>query len=250
MGTIVQQSLRSAVPAIALQSIADFHLRGEQSQIGRFQHTISSLYDGTEFLDIEGQETLAAMDTLAKLATQKYSPSNGAKYPKGFFGQSLLTLAQLIKAELGVEVGAVDMGGWDTHQNQGGGKGQMANLMKEFAEGLTAFYTDMGDAMKRVTVVTMSEFGRRVKENSSKGTDHGHGNVMFLMGGNVNGGRVYGDWPTLEPGKLYGPGDLEITTDFRDVLGEVVQKRTGNGNLGAVFPNYPMFNFRGVVRGG
>lgn len=249
LGAIVQQSLRGSIPTIALQSIADFHLRGDAQQLGRIQQTISSLYDGNEFIEVEGQETLAAMDTLAKIANQAYKPSNNAKYPKTYFGQSLATLGQLIKSDLGVEVAAVDLGGWDTHQQQGAGEGQMARLLEEFAQGLAAFYTDMRDRMKNITLVTMSEFGRRAQENSSHGTDHGHGNVMFVMGGNVNGGKVYGDWPTLAPDKLYGPGDLEITTDFRDVLGEIAQKRLGNPNLAAIFPNYSTFNFRGVVKG-
>lgn len=249
LGTIVQQSMRGTIPTIALQSIADFHLRGEQQELGRIQQTISSLYDGNEFLEMQGQETLAAMDTLAKIANQKYTPANGAKYPAGYFGQSLGTLAQLIKAEMGVEVAAVDIGGWDTHQAEGGADGQIARLLQEFAEGLAAFYADMGDRMSRITLVTMSEFGRRVQENSSRGTDHGHGNVMFTMGGGVNGGKVYGEWPTLAADKLYGPGDLAVTTDFRDVLGEVVQKRLGNSNLAAVFPGYSTFNFRGVMKG-
>ncbi len=248
LGTIVQQSLRGPIPAIALQSIADFHLRGDTSELARIQQTISSLYDGGDFLDVEGQETLTAMETLSKIADRRYAPANGAKYPQGYFGQSLATLAQLVKADLGVEVAAVDIGGWDTHQQQGGGEGQLGRLLEEFAQGLHAFYTDMGDRMKQITIVTMSEFGRRVQENSSRGTDHGHGNVMFVMGGGISGGKVYGEWPTLAPDKLYGPGDLDVTTDFRDVLGEVVQKRLGNANLGAVFPNYPTFNFRGIAR--
>lgn len=248
LGAIVQQSLRGSIPTIALQSIADFHLRGEAQQLTRIQQTISALYDGNEFIEIEGQETLAAMDTLAKIANQTYTPANNAKYPKSYFGQSLATLGQLIKSDLGVEVAAVDLGGWDTHQAQGGGDGQMARLLEEFAQGLAAFYADMYDRMNHITLVTMSEFGRRARENSSNGTDHGHGNVMFVMGGNVNGGRVYGEWPTLAQDKLYGPGDLAITTDFRDVLGEIVQKRLDNPNLAAVFPNYEMFNMRGVVR--
>jgi len=182
LGTIVQQSLRGTIPTIALQSIADFHLRGETRELARIQQTISSLYDGNEFLEIEGQETLAAMDTLAKIANPRYAPANGAKYPPGYFGQSLATLSQLIKADLGVEVAAVDIGGWDTHQAEGGADGQIARLLQEFGEGLHAFYADLRERMKNITIVTMSEFGRRVQENSSRGTDHGHGNVMFVMG--------------------------------------------------------------------
>ncbi|MBI4673559.1 MAG: DUF1501 domain-containing protein [Chloroflexi bacterium] len=248
LGTLVQQSLRGPIPTMALQSIADFHLRGETQELARIQQTIASLYEGNEFLEIEGQETLAAMDTLAKIAKTKYAPANGARYPQGYFGQALATLAQLIKAQVGVEVAAVDIGGWDTHQAEGGGDGQMARLLQEFADGLRAFYTDMEAQMKKITLVTMSEFGRRVRENSSRGTDHGHGGVMFVLGGSVNGGKMYGDWPSLAQEKLYGPGDLAVTTDFRDVLGELLQKRAGNQNLAAVFPNHRTFSFRGLVR--
>ncbi len=248
LGTIVQQSLRGPIPAIALQSIADFHLRGDKTELDKIQQTIASLYEGGDFIEVEGQETLDAMNRLAKIANGKYSPANGAQYPQGYYGQALSTLAQLIKGEVGVEVAAVDIGGWDTHQQQGGDDGQMPRLLEEFANGLHAFYTDLQDRMKNITVVTMSEFGRRAQENSSHGTDHGHGNVMFLLGGGVNGGKVYGDWPGLAASKLYGPGDLAVTTDFRDVLGEIVQNRLGNSNLAAVFPNYSQFKFRGVVQ--
>ncbi len=247
LGAIVQQSLRGPIPAIALQSIADFHLRGNQTEISKIQQTIASLYEGGDFLQVEGQQTLSAMQTLGKIAASKYTPPNGAKYPQGFYGQALQTLAQLIKGEIGVEVAAVDIGGWDTHQQEGGESGQMARLLTELAEGLHAFYTDLQDRMKNITLVTMSEFGRRVEENSSHGTDHGHGNVMLLMGGDVNGGKVYGDWPGLAQNKLYGPGDLAVTTDFRDVLGEIVQKRLGNTKLDAVFPNYSP-KFRNLVQ--
>jgi uncharacterized protein (DUF1501 family) len=248
LGTIVQQSLRGPVPAIALQSIADYHLRGDSTELAQIQQTLASLYKGGDFLDVEGQQTLEAMQTLAKIAQSKYSPASGAHYPQGYYGQALATLAQLIKSEVGVEVAAVDIGGWDTHQQEGGDSGQMPRLLQEFSDGLHAFYTDLQDRMKNITVVTMSEFGRRAEENSSHGTDHGHGNVMFVMGGGVNGGKVYGDWPGLSQSKLYGPGDLAVTTDFRDVLGEIVTNRLANSNLAAVFPNYSSFHFRGIVQ--
>lgn len=248
LGAMVQQSLRGPIPAIALQSIADFHLRGDAKEIGKIQQTIASLYDGGDFLALEGRETLDAMQTLAKLGQSKYTPANGAQYPQGNYGQALATLAQVIKADVGVEVAAVDLGGWDTHQQQGADTGQMPNLIDEFAKGLAAFYGDLQAQMKNITVVAMTEFGRRVQENVSRGTDHGHGAVMLALGGGVNGGKVYGDWPGLGAGKLYSPGDLAITTDFRDVLGEIVQKRLGNSNLAAVFPNYKEFKFRGLVQ--
>ena len=149
---------------------------------------------------------------------------------------------------MGVEVACVDLGGWDTHVQQGGADGQMPRLIDEFAKGLAAFYADMQEQMKRITIVTMTEFGRRLQENNSKGTDHGHGSAMFVMGGGINGGKVYGDWPGLSKDSLYGPGDLAITTDFRDVLGEIVQKRLLNSDLATVFPSYSAFKFRGLVK--
>ncbi len=248
MGSLLQQSLRGPVAATSLQSIADFHLKGDSRQVEYFQNALASLYEGDGFLASEGTQTLQAMRDLAKLASSNYTPANGAKYPDTPFGKGLSALAQLIKAGLGVEVACVDIGGWDTHVQQGTLKdGQMPRLITEFASGLAAFYADMQDQMKRITLVTMTEFGRRVQENSNQGTDHGHGSVMFVMGGGIKGGRVYGEWPGLGKDALYGPGDLAITTDFRDVLGEIVQKRLMNSNLAAVFPNYPTFKFRDIA---
>ena len=147
-----------------------------------------------------------------------------------------------------MEIACIDIGGWDTHNHEGGLDGELPNLLGELSGGITALYHDLGDLAKRVTLVTMSEFGRRAYENGSAGTDHGHGNVMFVAGGNVNGGKVYGDWPGLSKDKLYGTGDLAVTTDFRDILGEIVQKRLGNpDNLAQIFPDYTNWNTRGVV---
>lgn len=245
MGTLLQQSLRGPVSATALQSIADFHLQGDQKKLQPFQNALASLYAGDGFIESEGQQTLQAMRDLSKLATSNYAPSGGAKYPDTAFGKAMANVAQLIKADMGLEVACVDLGGWDTHVQQ---DTQMPRLIDEFAKALAAFYADTQDQMKRITLVTMTEFGRRVQENTSRGTDHGHGGVMFLMGGGINGGKVYGDWPGLGKDNLYGPGDLAITTDFRDVLGEIVQKRLTNPNLASVFPSYHTFKFLGVAK--
>lgn len=245
MGTLLQQSLRGPVSATSLQSIADFHLQGDQKKIASFQNALASLYAGDSFIEAQGQLTLQTMRDLMKIASDKYTPSGGAEYPDTSFGKAMANVAQLIKAEVGLEVACVDLGGWDTHVQQ---DTQMPRLIDEFAKSLAAFHADMHDQMKRITLVTMTEFGRRVQENTGKGTDHGHGSVMFLMGGGVNGGKVYGDFPGLSKDNLYGPGDLAITTDFRDVLGEIVQKRLANSNLASVFPNYNTFKFRGVFK--
>jgi uncharacterized protein (DUF1501 family) len=157
-------------------------------------------------------------------------------YPESEFGFAMQQVAQLIRADIGLEVACVDIGGWDTHEYQGGAEGYHASLLADFAGGMAAFYADMHDEMPNITVVSMSEFGRRVAENASRGTDHGHGNCMFLMGGGVSGG-VVADWPTLRPEAL-DEGDLEVTTDYRDVLAEVLLKRVLNPAVADVFPNY------------
>ncbi|MBI5303800.1 MAG: DUF1501 domain-containing protein [Chloroflexi bacterium] len=248
MGALLQQSLRGTVPATALQSIADFHLQGDQRRVQQMQTALASLYEGDGFIETNGQQTLQAMRDLAKITSSKYTPAGGAKYPDTAFGKSLMAIAQLIKAGIGVEVACADLGGWDTHVQQGNATGQQAQLAEELSQSIAAFYTDMRDQMKQITLVTMTEFGRRVQENSNRGTDHGHGSAMFVLGGNINGGKVYGEWLGLGKDKLYGPGDLAVTTDFRDVLGEIVQKRLANSNLAGVFPNYPTFKFRGIAK--
>jgi uncharacterized protein (DUF1501 family) len=167
---------------------------------------------------------------------EKYTPAAGANYPNGAFGSSLKQIAQLLKANLGVEAAFADIGGWDTHQNQGGADGQLAGRLREFSGSLAAFWTDMGDQANDLVLVTMSEFGRTVHQNGTGGTDHGHANVMFVLGGAVEGRRVYGKWPGMAPENLYEQRDLAITTDYRRVLGEAATKTLGAHNLEAVFP--------------
>lgn len=250
IGAMLQSSLRGPVSATAMQSIAQFHLGGDNqaAEIAQFQDTLAELYGAGSMLDATGQLTLGATSTLEQVIDANYAPSNGALYPDSPFGQGLLQIAQLIKAEIGLEVATLDIGGWDTHAAQGALEGDMPGLLDDFANSLAAFYADLGSLTQRVTIVTMSEFGRRVAENSSGGTDHGHGNVMFLLGQNVNGGKVYGDWPGLEPGTLYGPGDLPITTDYRDVLAEIVQHRLSNPRVAEVFPDYNPDGYLGLAR--
>jgi uncharacterized protein (DUF1501 family) len=250
MGAILPASLRGPVPATALRSIAGFHLQGppgQDAELARFQARLSSLYAGTAWLDRQARQ---AFDTVAALAAAHpgtYQPGNGARYPSGDFGMALLQVAQLLKADVGLEVASVDLDGWDAHSGQGTTSGTMADAVAELAGGLAAFYTDLGDRMRRVTVVTLSEFGRRVKENSSGGTDHGHGGAMLLLGGGIRGGRVFGTWPGLAPEQLIGPGDLAITTDYRTVLAEVLERRLGNAMLGDVFPGFTVPDYLGVA---
>ncbi len=180
---------------------------------------------------------MSIMDTLQKLDPTNYQ-SPITTYPDSEFGLALKQTAMLIKSEVGLEVSAIDLGGWDTHFTQGSMTGLMPNLMKDLAEGLAAFHADMADHMNKLTTVTMSEFGRRAYENGSLGTDHGHGSMMMVLGGNVDGGKVHGQWPGLGEGQLIGPGDLAVTTDYRDVLSEVLIKRLNNTATSDVFPEY------------
>jgi uncharacterized protein (DUF1501 family) len=233
-----QRSLTGAVPVSALRSIADFHLGGDARAVAQMQAALGTLYAGAEPLSVVGQETLDLLDTLQALDPLGYVPTGGARYPESEFGLGLRQIAMLIKAEVGLEVAAIDVGGWDTHFAQGGSEGLMAGLLADLAQGLAAFHADLFDQAGRLTVVVMSEFGRRVQENGSLGTDHGHGSLMLLLGGHVAGGRVHGQWPGLAPERLIGPGDLAVTTDYRDVLAEVCLKRLNNPALGEIFPGY------------
>jgi uncharacterized protein (DUF1501 family) len=233
MGTRPQRSLSGSVPVSALRSITDFHLGGDLRALQQMRAALSTVYEG----DVLGEDTLSIMDTLEKLDPSTYV-SPYAAYPDTEFGLALKQTAMLVKAEVGLEVSAIDVGGWDTHFAQGAVTGLMPNLMKDLADGLAAFHADMHDHMQKLTVVTMSEFGRRVSENGSLGTDHGHGSMMMVLGGHVAGGRVHGQWPGLDEGRLIGPGDLAVTTDYRDVLSEILVKRLNNPELDEIFPGY------------
>ena len=189
-------------------------------------------------MEAEAELTWNAIETLAKINPQKYTPANGAVYPATAYGMGLQQVAQLIKGQVGLEIACVDIGGWDTHSAEGVLDGTLPRLLDEFGKGLAAFYQDLDNLTSQLTLVTMSEFGRRCYENGSEGTDHGHGNMMFIMGGGIKGGKVYGKWPGFAKDQLYGPGDLNITTDFRDVLAEIVQNRMHNPKLDQVFPDY------------
>jgi uncharacterized protein (DUF1501 family) len=247
LGDTLARSLRGHNDAVAVRSLNDFQVH-DASGATAFQ----SMYENSSDTMLHGtaKETFNAVKIVQSIQKQTYVPANGASYGNGGFGRSLQQIAQLIKANVGVEVAFADIGGWDTHVNETGGQptnGQLANNLTQFGQGLAAFYQDLGDRMQDVTLVTMSEFGRTVKENGDRGTDHGHANVMFVMGGDVRGGKVYGDWPGLEQEQLYEERDLALTTDFRDVLGELVARHVGNANLRSVFPGYENPKFRGLI---
>jgi uncharacterized protein (DUF1501 family) len=240
MGAMIPAALRGPITPLSIRSIADFHFRGREDELHRLQQAISSLYTiqaPTNQLERQAGLVFKTIATLDQLQATDYQPANGAQYPDDEFGLGLKQVAQLIKADVGLEVACVDLGGWDTHENQGTLAGEFNTLLTTLSNGLAAFYHDLRDYMAGVTVVTMSEFGRRAHENGSQGTDHGHGNAMFLMGGGVNGGQVHARWPGLAPEAL-DDGDLAITTDYRDVLAEVVSRRLRNPALDQIFPGY------------
>ena len=226
------------MPAIAVNNLADFSVGGKGPQTSPISNAFQAMYDESTdaVLHGTGQETFEAVKMLKAADPAQYQPAAGVVYPNTPFGNSLKQIAQLLKANLGVEAAFSDIGGWDTHQNQGNVNGQLANRLKEFSESIAAFWKDMGDDAENVTLVTMSEFGRTARQNGTGGTDHGHANVMFVLGGQVKGGKVYGKWPGLANEQLNEGRDLTVTTDFRRVLGEAAYKTLGSRNLDMVFP--------------
>ena len=242
LGTQVPRTLQGKLPAIAVSNLADFSVGGKGPQTSAISNAFQAMYDESSdaVLHGTGQETFEAVKMLKAADPGKYAPAAGSNYPNGPFGNSLKQIAQLMKANLGVEAAFSDIGGWDTHQNQGAATGQLANRLTEFADGIAAFWKDMGDDAETITLVTMSEFGRTARQNGTGGTDHGHANVMFVLGGEVKGGKVYGKWPGLDNGQLNEGRDLAVTTDFRRVLCEVTYNSLGAKNLQAVFPGAPV----------
>ena len=224
-----------------MRSIADFHFKGRPDELRRLQRSLQMLYTTDAPSDPLGTQAKLVFDTLEtvkQLNPDTYNVANGADYYEDEFHMGLKQIAQLIKADIGLEVACLDLGGWDTHEAQGTLDGEFNLLMGILGRGLQAFYTDMQDQMGNVTVVVMSEFGRTLVENGSGGTDHGHGNVMFLMGGGIQGGKVVTDWPTLAPDRLDDEGDLAITIDYRDVLAEVLTGRMDSHAINQIFPGH------------
>jgi len=240
MGPSLPRILSGREPAVAMNNINDFAVGGRNPNASPIANTFEAMYDQSvdSVLHGSGQETFDAVRMLKAADPSKYKPAVGADYPRGRFGDSLRQLAQLIKADLGVQVAFADIGGWDHHVNEGSTQGQIANVLTDFSQSLAAFWTDLGDLVEDTVVVTMSEFGRTARENGNRGTDHGHANVMFVMGGPVKGGKVYGRWPGLDPSQLNEGRDLALTTDFRQVLSELVSEHLGNQQLDQVFPGY------------
>lgn len=240
LGTTLPRALSGSAPVVAVSSIDQFGVGGNNPSAQPLANTFEAMYSQSvdAVLHGTGQETFDAVKMLKSADPSKYRPAAGANYPRGRFAAALRQTAQLIKANLGVQVAFLDIGGWDHHVNEGNTQGQLANLLAEFSQSISAFWIDLGSLAGETLIVTMSEFGRTARENGNRGTDHGHANVMFVLGGAVRGGRVYGHWPGLEQHQLYEGRDLNVTTDFRRVLGEAVRDHLGNRNLNAVFPNF------------
>lgn len=223
MTSSLPRILTGSNEAIAVTDVSQFRVRQNSAQF-------EQMYAGSVTGAFEASKVLAAADPA------KIPPANGAQYPRTPLGNALRQVAQLIKADVGLEVAFADVDGWDTHAGQGGSEGQLANNLRQFADAIAAFARDLGSRMSEVALVTTSEFGRTVRENGNRGTDHGHGTVMMALGGPVKGGRVYGKWPGLS--SLYEGRDLPVTTDFRDVFAAVLTRHLGVQDLGKVFPGY------------
>jgi uncharacterized protein (DUF1501 family) len=240
--TQLPRMLQGTAPALAVSQIGQFGIRGGQSPQGAdamsasFESQYAAAADSV--LNGTGREAFDAIKMLKGADPAKYQPDNGADYPRSAFGQALRQIAQLTKADVGLEVAFADVGGWDTHVNQGAAEGQLAGRLDDFSRSIAALVTDLGDRMADTVVLTMSEFGRAVNENGNRGTDHGHGNAMMIIGGNVRGGRVYGRWPGLAPERRYDGRDLAVTTDFRDVFSEIVVRHLGVADARPIFPGY------------
>jgi len=234
LGRAIPECLRGAPAATVLQSLDDFSI-GENRT--RLTQALARLYDiQTDALASAGRDTLDALQRIEQLRRTAYQPAHGADYGPDEFSRGLLQIARLIKSRVGLRAASVDLGGWDSHFSQGT---LMDPLMTRLARGMAAFHQDLGREMEHTTVVVMTEFGRRVEENSAFGTDHGRGSVMFVLGGGVKGGRVLGQWPGLSREVLEGPGDLPVTTNYRNVLAPVLQRLgASTENLGRIFPGF------------
>jgi len=228
--------LQGTAPALAMNQIGQFGIRGGDAPAASFEAQYAAAAD--RILGGTGRDAFDAMKMLKVADPAKYQPENGAEYPRTPFGQALRQIAQLTKAEVGLEVAFADVGGWDTHVNQGSSQGQLANRLDDLARGIAALVTDLGSRMADTVILTMSEFGRAVRENGNRGTDHGHGNAMMAIGGDIRGGKVYGRWPGLAVEQRYERRDLAVTTDFRDVFSEVVVRHMGVRDARPIFPSY------------
>ena len=255
-GPQLPRILAGTAPALAIDDLQAFGLRVPQEGArDRLTRAFEDLYDGagTGLLATSSHQGFEAVQTLKRADPLQYRAANGADYPPGRLGKTLLQIAQLIKSDVGLEIAFADCSGWDTHVNQGSSEGQLAARLRELGLALGAFHRDLGERMSNVVVLTMSEFGRTIRENGNSGTDHGHATAMFALGGPVNGGRVLGRWPGLGVEQRFEGRDVAVTTDFRDLFGEILARHLGASpaDLGAVFPGYALdaARFVGAIRG-
>ena len=252
-GPELPRILAGSAPSLAIGDLRTFGVRAPNDQArDQLTRAFEALYDTapTGLLASSAQEGFEAANMLKKIEPERYTPEHGASYPNGRFGQSLLQIAQLIKAGVGLEIAFADVTGWDTHVNQGAEQGQLAARLGEFAQSLAAFAQDLGDRMNDVVLVTCSEFGRTIAQNGSAGTDHGRATAMLVMGGPVRGGRVLGRWPGLAPAARFEGRDLAVTTDFRDLFAEILGRHLGSDALESVFPGHAIdpAKFVGALR--
>jgi uncharacterized protein (DUF1501 family) len=240
-GSTLPRSLAGDQPSLSVKTIETFKLEGGEELHDKTKQALSSLYTGLEHpLAGDVATTLSALDTAETLNASGYQTAAGANYPDDSLGKGLQEVAQLIKSDVGVRVAAVELGGWDHHTWLGTvDNGAMKNMLTGLGQSLGAFATDLGDRLDDVTVVTMTEFGRRIEQNANSGTDHGHGTAMLLLGGGLRGGAIHGNWMGLAP-EVRDQGDVPGANDYRNVLGELVGKRLGlsAGDLGTVFPGH------------
>lgn len=235
----VPKILSGEADTLAIPDLARFGL-GEDRGSRLALHGLERLWRASDdsLIAPTATEAWEAVEQLERIDPARYDPANGAEYPAAAFGRDMLQLAQLIKFAVGLEIGFAEIGGWDHHVNEGGSTGLLANLLRELAAGVEAFVRDLGDRMDDVVLVMLSEFGRTARENGNRGTDHGHANSSFVIGGPVRGGKLYGTWPGLERKQLYEGRDLVLTTDYRDVMGAVLTRHLGATGLDRVFPGY------------
>lgn len=230
MGPKMPRTLRGTRGGIAVGNLQEFQARNQDVAA-----VLESMYATSPDAQLmaQGKGTFDAMKMIQAISRTPYAPANGAQY-QGEFGNALREIARLIKADVGLEAAFAEIGGWDHHTNEAG---QLPPLLSQFGNSLSAFARDMGDRMQDIVLVTMSEFGRTAHEDGNAGTDHGHGNAMFVLGGPVGGGKVLGKWPGLEVEQLFQKRDLEVTTDYRAVLSELVRGHLGQAT-DQVFPGY------------
>src|SRR5437016_8516232 len=240
-GPQLPRTLAGSAPSLAIDDLQAFGLRAPQPAArDRLTRAFEELYAGsaTGLLSTSSKEAFEAVQILKQVSLSQYQPAHGADYPRGRCGKAMMQIAQLIKADVGLQLAFADATGWDTHVNQGSSDGQLAARLADVGQALAAFAQDLGERLRDVVVLTMSEFGRTVRENGNSGTDHGHATAMLVLGGPVNGGRMLGRWPGLDPADRFEGRDVAVTTDFRDLFAEILARHLGARDLAAIFPGF------------